>query len=239
MTDKREALENHAGGLHDGRSELEVDLDELRLSSAEAGEIETALEGEIETLDARPDAPEGRQDEAELEPAPPLHSSRGKAPGPRGCWAINARGEPCGSFKRRDSDYCNGHAGVGVASDPTRYSPIAHDARRRQLQARAELRMLFGDRGRIGPRTVLREEVARNAKRIAGTAVNAALDPSADPIRAGKLALELIREADPLVQAEISVSGNLPQSDEEIEAAIANGSILDLVRSGAFAPPAT
>src|SRR5262249_26748707 len=84
-----------------------------------------------------------RQDSERLAPPQPARGTRGSAPGPRGCWGVNSRGEPCGSFKRRDGDFCNGHAGIGVSADPTRYSPKGHEARREQLAMRAEMRMII------------------------------------------------------------------------------------------------
>jgi hypothetical protein len=63
------------------------------------------------------------------------------------------------------------------------------------------------------------------------------LSPGVPDEKAGKLALDLIREADPPVQAEISLSGRIPQTSEEIDAAIADGSLLGLIRSGALTQP--
>jgi hypothetical protein len=43
-----------------------------------------------------------------------------------------------------------------------------------------------------------------------------------------------VNTVDPPLQAEISVSRTIPQSAEAIDAAIADGSILNLIRSGAL-----
>jgi hypothetical protein len=68
--------------------------------------------------------------------------------------------------------------------------------------------------------------------------MNAALSPESDPMKAGHLALRLIETADPPVQAEISLSGKIPQTPEEIQRAFDDGSLLELIRSGALTPPA-
>jgi len=67
----------------------------------------------------------------------------------------------------------------------------------------------MGDRGRIGPRTLLREEVNRNALRLVGRAVSAALSPETDDAKAAGIAMRLIEQADPPSQARVEVSGEL------------------------------
>jgi hypothetical protein len=141
----------------------------------------------------------------------PAFGKRGSEPGPRGCWGVNNRGEPCGSFVTRDSDYCSAHRGLGLGRDPRGYSQVGHAARRRQLAARAQLRMVMGDRGRIGPRTLLREEVNRNAQRLVGRAVGAALNPETDDAKAAGIAMRLIETADPPAQATLEISGPLTE----------------------------
>jgi hypothetical protein len=66
--------------------------------------------------------------------------------------------------------------------------------------------MVMGDRGRIGPRAILREEVNRQAIALSGRAVRAALDPSVDSVRAAHLAVKLIEAAYPREQAVVEVS---------------------------------
>jgi hypothetical protein len=235
MADTREALEKHVGELYDERSELDVDLDEIRPSSAEENDTETVLGSEIESVDARPDAPEERQDEAGPDPAQPFHSVRADAPGPKGCWALaRSTGQPCSAAAVKGSEFCAAHSGLGLSGNPSLYSPIGQAALREQRALRATMRAMYGSTRANSPRAVLRAHVNRQAERIVGRAVNAVLSPTVPDEKAGKLALELIREADPLVQAEISVSGKLPQTDEELQAAFADGSILGLIRAGAY-----
>jgi hypothetical protein len=52
----------------------------------------------------------------------------------------------------------------------------------------------------------LRAAAIANAERLASRAIGAVLDPAADSLRAGKLALELIDAADPRNQAELTLS---------------------------------
>jgi hypothetical protein len=51
--------------------------------------------------------------------------------------------------------------------------------------------------------------VHREAERLARRALSAALDPGADSLRAGALAVRLIAEADPPAQATLEVSADL------------------------------
>jgi hypothetical protein len=50
---------------------------------------------------------------------------------------------------------------------------------------------------------------------LVGTAVNAALNSEADPLRAGSLALRLIETADPPSQTSLELSANLTPEDIE------------------------
>jgi hypothetical protein len=175
---------------------------------------DAAAEALLTKSRAGTDTQEEQRQDSELDGAPdslpqPAFGVRGSEPGPRGCWGVNNRGEPCGAFVTRNSDYCSAHRGLGVGKDPKAYSRLATDARRRQLAARAELRMIVGDRGRIGPRMVLREHVAREAEPLVRRAVGAALSPMVAEDKAAKLALDLIREADPPTQATVEISGDL------------------------------
>ena len=169
-----------------------------------------------DTGEERQDADGGEGAEVTvLTPPQPAYGTRNSEPGPRGCWALNTRGEPCGSFKRRDSDFCTAHTGLGIGTDPKRWSGEAHAARREQLATRATLRLAMGDRGRLGPRALLRAEVDRKAERLAVTSVKAALDPETDPVKAAHLALKLIETADPPAQSTLEISG--PLSAEAME----------------------
>lgn len=157
---------------------------------------------------------EQRQDVA-LDSLPqPAYGMRGTEPGPRGCWALNVRGEPCGSFKTRATDFCSAHSGLGIGKDPARYSPIAHEARREQLAHRAQLRLVMGDRGRLGPRAVLREQANVHAARLAGRAIHAALSPEVEDAKAGALALRVIEAAEPRDQSTLTLTAE--QAVEEM-----------------------
>jgi hypothetical protein len=70
--------------------------------------------------------------------------------------------------------------------------------------------MVMGDRGRIGPRTLLREEVNRNAQRLVGRAVGAALSPETDDAKAAGIAIRLIEQSDPPAQATVEVRADVP-----------------------------
>jgi hypothetical protein len=200
---KREAVSVDG---HLGAGEAIEELAEL--------DVETVLEDELEIArDASPDRLEARQDGAELDIPPPRYGTRGEAPGPRGCWAINRAGEPCGAAKRGDSDYCNAHSGHGVARDPLAYSSEGHEARRRNLETRARMRLLLGNTRPDTPRGALKAATLIHAERIAGRAVSAVLDESADPIKAGSLALRLIETVDPPSQAVLELDASLRPED--------------------------
>jgi hypothetical protein len=138
----------------------------------------------------------------------PFHSTRSDVAGPRGCWALNKHGEPCGAGRRSDSDFCNAHSGIGVSADPRAYQPLAREAKRRNAEIRASMRMVLGNTRPTSPRGHLKARAFADAERIAARAVNGALD---DP----RLALALIREVDPPAQVEVSLA--MPQTMEEVE----------------------
>jgi hypothetical protein len=77
------------------------------------------------------------------------------------------------------------------------------------------MRLLLGINRPTSPRSILKAEVNRVVARLAGTAVNAALDPESDPLKAGALALRLIETADPPSQATLEISADL--TPEQIE----------------------
>jgi hypothetical protein len=222
---------------------------ELASSTEEAVDTEDVFEDELEIVDAGPDAPRERQDEAERAPEgahasephslpQPFHSTRGTAPGPRGCWAMSKRtGQPCSAAKRSDSDFCNAHTGIGIVQDPKGNSVKGALVKQERAALRAQMRILLGNTRTDTPRAALKAAATLNAKRIAGRAVDAILSPSTPDAKAAALAIQLVNTVDPPVQAEISVSGTIPQTNEELDAAFADGSILNLIRSGLLAPP--
>jgi len=139
-------------------------------------------------------------------PEQPFHSTRGDNAGPRGCWAVNAKGYPCGAAKLKERDYCAAHSGMGVAADPARYAPLGIEASKEARAVRAQMRLQLGITRKGGPRSVLKARAFAEAERLAATAINGAFD---DP----RLALAIIKEADPAPQAEISVSAPLSVED--------------------------
>jgi hypothetical protein len=157
----------------------------------------------VEVLGA-PDAQHDRQDSLERqdgagegEIAQPFHSTRADAPGPKGCWALARHGESCHAAAIRGTDFCAAHSGNGVSANPSLYAPLGHQAHRAKLAVRATMR--------ASPRAVLRARVDRNAERLVGTALNGALSSEVPAEKAARLALELIREADPPVQASVEI----------------------------------
>lgn len=139
----------------------------------------------------------------------PRYGTRGTAPGRRGCWAVSKAGNPCAAPRRGDSEYCNAHSGMGVASDPKGHSEIGSRRAAEQRTRRAELRLILGSTRMDSPRTALRAAAILNAERLAGRAIAAALDPSVDVLSAGKHALSVIDAADPRQQQTAVLTGNL------------------------------
>ena len=224
-----------------GHSVSEIESGDDGESYCRACAIDQAIDVDVDGSRA------GHSDEAEhvgaevivLALPQPKHSVRADRPGVRGCWAISKRtNEPCGSPAAHGGEFCAAHSGLGIAADPQRYVPLAHQARKRNLEIRATMRHLIGDIGRTSPRQVLRAAVIAQAEPLVGRAVNAALSSEVPDDRAGKLALELIREVDPAVKAEVSLSASMPQSEEQVDAMIEDGSLMHLLRSGAFSNPA-
>ena len=144
--------------------------------------------------------------DSQEEPKAPAWSTRGDAPGPNGCWALNKAGAPCSSFGRRDGDYCNAHSGLGVAADPKGHSQIGVARSVQNRRRRADLRLAIGIPRLNTPRGVLAAEAFLNAERIAGRVVGAVLDPAVPAAQAAKLGLELVNAVDPQVTATISAS---------------------------------
>lgn len=144
----------------------------------------------------------------------PVWSTRGAAPGPRGCWALNKRGEPCGSARRAEGDYCNAHSGFGVAEDPVKWAAAGSAKAVENRRRRAMLRMELGITRSNTPRGVLKAMAYVERERIAGRVVSAILDPAVPSAQAARLGLELVNTVDPPVQATLSTP--LPTDPEGV-----------------------
>lgn len=140
---------------------------------------------------------------------PPHYGTRGSAPGRRGCWAETKAGNPCAAPRRGDSEYCNAHSGIGVAENPSGFSPEAVRKSAEVRRRRAELRLVLGSTRLDTPRGVLRAQALLNAERVAGRVIGAVLDESTPPATAAKLGLDLIEAVDPRQSAEVTMTGNL------------------------------
>src|SRR5262245_61610761 len=107
---------------HEVAEVIEID-GEPRCAACER-EAATDSEAVEEAVEAEPGGPQdkiragaahaGERQDTESEgadstPPQPAYGARGEQPGARGCWALNTRGEPCGSIKRADSDFCTAH----------------------------------------------------------------------------------------------------------------------------------
>jgi hypothetical protein len=164
--------------------------------------------------------PEDGQNEGgevlQLRPAQPVHGTRGDAPGPRGCWALKHSGEACGAARRADSDFCNAHSGVGVASDPASFVPLAHAASAANRERRATLRAALGITRTNSPRALLKAQVFVERERIAAAAIAPALDPNVPTLARGRHALSLLEAVDPTLK--LSAQVDMPTSAEEVEA---------------------
>jgi hypothetical protein len=143
----------------------------------------------------------------------PFHSTRADSPGPRGCWARAKHGGSCHAPAVRGQDYCAAHSGLGISADPARYAPIGQAAHREQLAVRATMRAMHGGTRPNSPRAVLRAHVHRNAERLAGRALGAALSPATDDAKAAGIAIRLIETADPPSQATLEISADLTPED--------------------------
>ena len=144
--------------------------------------------------------------DSQEEPKAPAWSVRGDAPGPRGCWALNKHGDPCGAPRRNSGDYCGAHSGLGVASDPKGHSRIGVTRSAESRRRRADLRLAIGVSRLNTPRGVLAAETFASAERIAGRVVGAILDPQTPPVQAARLGIELVNAVDPQVTATLTQS---------------------------------
>jgi hypothetical protein len=142
--------------------------------------------------------------DSQEEPKAPAWSTRGEAPGPNGCWALNKAGKPCSSFGRKDGDYCNAHSGLGLAADPKGHSRIGVQRSAENRRRRAELRLAIGIPRLNTPRGVLAAEAYLSAERIAGRVVGAILDPQTPPVQAARLGLDLVNAVDPPMTATLT-----------------------------------
>lgn len=142
----------------------------------------------------------------------PFHGTRGTAPGPRGCWAINKAGLPCASPRRGDSEFCNSHSGIGVAADPKGHAAKGVRASIESRRRRADLRFIIGTTRLDSPRAALRAAVLVEAERLGGRAVSAALDPSLAPKDAVSSVLALVDAVDPRTTATAVVTHEIDPS---------------------------
>jgi hypothetical protein len=124
-------------------------------------------------------------------------------------------GQPCGAAAIRGRDYCVCHSGLGVASDPAKYAPLAAAKKRENAQVRASMRLLLGNTRVMSPRNVLRARATVEAERLADRAVNGALSDKVDDATGAKLAMALIDQVDPPVEASVEVK--FPQSAEDVD----------------------
>lgn len=144
----------------------------------------------------------------------PTWSTRGAAPGPRGCWATNKHGDPCSAARRADGDYCNAHSGHGVAADPAKWQPVAAAKSAENRRRRAVLRATLGITRSDTPRGVLKAYAYVERERIAGRVIGAILDPAVPSGQAARLALDLMDQVDPRVEATITTP--LPTDPEGV-----------------------
>jgi len=173
-------------------------------------------------------------------PGQPFHGSRGDAPGPGGCWAVKADGQPCRAAAIREQEFCSAHSGLGIAGNPLEFQPRAVAASAQSRRAKAELRLALWITRPNSPRSALRAAASLNAVRLAGRAIGAALDPHTEPLKAADLALRIIDQADPQGQDSITVSGSIDPStaslSELLSFAEAHGISLDSTGNGSVEP---
>jgi hypothetical protein len=164
----------------------------------------------------------------------PTHSTRGTAPGLRGCWATNKRGDPCGAARRADGDYCNAHSGHGVAEDPARWAVVGAAKNNEIRRRRATLRLALGHTRLNTPRGLLKAAVYAQAEAVAEAALSPILDSTPPSVAKANLAMALIREVEPTVQATVSVA--LPDDPEGVDG-LSLSALLSLAQEHGIAPP--
>lgn len=145
----------------------------------------------------------------------PVYGVRADSPGPRGCWSLNKRGEPCSAARRADSDYCNAHSGIGISADPKGHSRIGVARSAEVRRRRATLRLALGGTRLNTPRGVLKAMAFADAERVAAAALAGATDPSVPLAQRSRHALALIDAVEPLAQAELELT--LPTNPEGVE----------------------
>jgi len=101
----------------------------------------------------------------------------------------------------KEAVLCAGHAGVGLAADPSRYAPLATEARR-QLKL---TRQMVGGGAKMGPRAALRLEALRKAEPLAQRIIATALDPESG-VGGANVALRVLDAIDPMVSVEATTS---------------------------------
>ena len=153
---------------------------------------------ELAVLPAVPDAEE--REGVSL----PTHSTRGTAPGLRGCWAVNKQGDPCGAARRADSDYCNAHSGYGVASDPAKFGVIGAARSGEIRRRRATLRLALGPTRLKTPRGMLKASLYAQSEAVVEAAMSPITDQSASSMQRHTAALALLREVEPTAHLEVS-----------------------------------
>src|SRR4029453_5135565 len=140
----------------------------------------------------------------------PAWSTRGSAPGPRGCWALNKHGDPCSAARRADGDYCNAHSGLGVAEDPAKWGPIGSAKATENRRRRAMLRTPLETTRPHTPRGVVKALAYVEREGIAGRVVGAILDPAVPSGQAARLGLDLLQAVDPPGEATLTASTPSP-----------------------------
>ena len=134
----------------------------------------------------------------------PMHSTRGAAPGPGGCWALNKHGDPCRAARRAEGDYCAAHSGLGIAANPALWAGKGAATAAANRRKRAMLRMELGITRQNTLKGVLKAHAYVERERIAGRVIGAVLDPDVPPAQAARLGLDLIDAVDPQATATLT-----------------------------------
>jgi hypothetical protein len=145
----------------------------------------------------------------------PTHSTRGTAPGLRGCWAVNKSGDPCAAARRADSDYCNAHSGYGVAKDPAKWAVIGAAKNNEIRRRRAAFRLALGPTRLGTPRGLLKAAVFAQGEAVVEAALSPITDSTAPSGLRHSAALALLREVEPMAQ--VTVSQPLPDDPEGVD----------------------
>lgn len=217
------------GDIRSEHDPPESGADDVGHAGQVAGDGEAVTPGrELAVLDAVPLAEE--REGVSL----PTHSTRGTAPGLRGCWALNKAGEPCGAARRAEGDYCNAHSGYGVAEDPKRWAVVGAAKNNEIRRRRATLRLALGDTRLKTPRGMLKASVYAQSEAVASAAMSPILDASASSMQRHTAALALLREVEPMAQ--VTVSQPLPDDPEGVEG-LSLTALLSLAEQHGIAAP--